>query len=214
MMSPRYALAALLLATLAQAEDAPAPAPTPAPEAAAAPAPAPAAETAKPVELKRLTAPEGRALALLSITLSAPPGAEDGFATLVFEGPGGVQKVTVKDGDRIVNFGGQPEAVGKLLQLSLPPGPYVLRYVTGSYEPAEGGKKHEFWVPLGQRFAIAPNEVAYLGNLHVVLDGTPIAVFSDLRARDFYALAQEAKINDMSNLQGRIPQPDGLPYPY
>ncbi|HSC81906.1 MAG TPA: hypothetical protein VLC08_16220 [Chitinolyticbacter sp.] len=210
MMSPRYALAALLLATLAQAEDAPAPTPAPAPEAAAA---APA-EPAKPVELTRLAAPEGRALALLSITLSAPPDADDGFATLVFEGPGGVQKITVTAGERIANFGGQPEAIGKLLQISLPPGPYVLRHVTGSYEPAEGGKKREFWVPLGQRFAIAPNEVAYLGNLHVVVDGTPIAVFSDQRARDFYALAQEAQINDMSNLQDRIPQPAGLPYPY
>ncbi|TJZ74243.1 hypothetical protein [Chitiniphilus eburneus] len=202
---------AALLAMHAQAEDAPAAASASAPAEAAA---EPKAPPAPPVELKRLSAPEGRAVTISSLTFDAPPGASDAYAILVYEGPGGVKQVSVKARDRVVNFAGQPPGVGKLLQLTVPPGPYLMRYVYGSYQPKDADKRREFWIPLGHRYTVAPNEVVYLGNLHVVLDGTPVAVVSDLRARDFYALAQQDEINDMSNLQLRLPQPSGLPYPY
>ncbi|GAA5786345.1 hypothetical protein GCM10007860_25620 [Chitiniphilus shinanonensis] len=209
-MKRALAAVAALFAMHAQADDAPAPQPASAPTEAAAPA----APAAPPVELKRLNAPDGRALAVFSLTFDAPPGGSDGYATLVYEGPGGAKQVTVKARDRVLNFAGQAPGVGKLLQLTLPPGPYLMRYVYGSYQPKGEDKRREFWVPLGQRFLVAPNEVAYLGNLHVILDGTPVAVVSDQRARDFYALAQQDEINDMSNLQLRLPQAAGLPYPY
>ncbi|UXY17196.1 hypothetical protein N8I74_09370 [Chitiniphilus purpureus] len=201
---------ALLLAMpgAVAAEDQPAPAP------ATASAPAEAAPAKPVVPLKRLAAPAGRALAVVSLTFSTPPQASDGYATLVLEGPGGERRLTARARDRVRNFDGQPAGTGVLGELSLPPGDYVLRYVSGSYQPRDKDKRREFWVPLGQRLTLAADEVAYLGNLHVVLDGVPVATFSDQRARDFYALAQEKGITDMSNLQLRLPQSAGLPYPY
>lgn len=176
----------------------------------------------------RLIPPPGQAYLIVATTYEISQGvAINGESGVEIAGPDKPVSLMSTPGNRRIQAPGEEATKGALHLLAVPPGEYHILRAFGSYQESgfdvgvgyasgnhyngvgvgigtrTGGGRNTFAVPLKHTFQLQAGEVAYIGDVHILLDRIPSASVRINVRRDFNHMQSVWKVQDFSNVQIR-----------